>query len=205
MSFEGLTDEELCVLVKKGDVEAESFLLNKYKNLVKSRAKTLYLLGGDRDDLIQEGMIGLFMAVRSYDGERGAAFQTFARLMCERRMYNAIKAWNSGKNIPLNTYISLYATLNGGEGDEDAKLVNSLTSGVLNEPEDLVIERENTDTLIENLRSRLSEFENEVFTLYLKGKNYTEIAKELKKEPKTADNALQRIKKKLKDVMKKDK
>ena len=192
MNFERFSDEELCEKAKEGDGKAENYLLNKYKNLVRGKAKTLYLLGGDREDLIQEGMIGLFMAVRDFDKNKNASFSTFANLVCERRMYNAIKAGQAGKNLPLNTYISLY------EGQD---FINNLRANSHLEPEGFVIDKENTVFLLEKLSEVLSKLEEEVLDLYLSGKDYKEIAEMLERSPKSIDNALGRIKTKFKTVI----
>nr|WP_315103665.1 sigma-70 family RNA polymerase sigma factor [uncultured Catonella sp.] len=201
MDFEKFSDEELCEKAKNGDEAAESYLLNKYKNLVRGKAKTLYLLGGDREDLIQEGMIGLFMSVRSFDKNKNASFLTFANLVCERKMYNAIKAGQAGKNLPLNTYISLYAGQNSGEDSEEIKLINNLRGSRLLEPEGFVVDKENTLFLLEQLSKSLSKFEEEVLDLYLSGEDYKEIAETLEKSPKSIDNALARIKVKFKQII----
>ena len=195
MNFEKFSDEELCEKAKEGEVEAESYLINKYKNLVRGKAKTLYLLGGDREDLIQEGMIGLFIAVRDFDKSKNALFSTFANLVCERRMYNAIKAGQAGKNRPLNTYISLYAGQSTGEDADDIKL----------EPEGFVIDKENTLFLLEKLSESLSKLEEEVLDFYLSGKDYVEIAEALERSPKSIDNALVRIKAKFKNIIESEK
>ncbi|MGP1612770.1 MAG: sigma-70 family RNA polymerase sigma factor [Catonella sp.] len=197
MDFEKFSDEELCKRAKEGDKEAENYLLNKYKNLVRGKAKTLYLLGGDREDLIQEGMIGLFVAVRDFDGSKNASFSTFANLVCERRMYNAIKAGQAGKNLPLNTYVSLYAS----EDSEEIKLINNLRASSFFEPEGFVIDKENTMFLLEKLSKSLSKLEEEVLDLYLSGKDYKKIADLLERSPKSIDNALVRIKAKFKQVI----
>jgi RNA polymerase sigma factor, sigma-70 family len=201
MNFERFSDEELCEKAKEGDGKAENYLLNKYKNMVRSKAKTLYLLGGDREDLIQEGMIGLFMAVRDFDKTKNTSFSTFANLVCERRMYNAIKAGQAGKNIPLNTYISLYAGQAEGENSDDIKLINNLRANSHLEPEGFVIDKENTIFLLEKLSEVLSKLEEEVLDLYLSGKDYKEIAEMLERSPKSIDNALGRIKTKFKTVI----
>lgn len=198
MDLQSLTDEELCKLSKEGNEEAESILLYKYKAVVKNRAKTLFLTGGDMDDLIQEGMIGLFMAMKGYDENKGTSFSTFARLALERRMYNAIKAQNTKKNSPLNDYVSLDFTENKGEEGQSVAL---LRAGMEAEPEKKLIDRENTDFLMMRLSEELSEFEKEVLRLSLSGKDYKEIGKELGKSSKSIDNALQRIKKKLKGIL----
>ena len=205
MNFEKFTDEELCEKAKEGDVEAESYLINKYENLVRGKAKTLYLLGGDREDLIQEGMIGLFIAVRDFDKSKNAMFSTFANLVCERRMYNAIKAGQAGKNIPLNTYISLYAGNDTGEDADNIKLINNLRASSLLEPEGFVVDKENTLFLLEKLSESLSKLEEEVLDLYLSGKDYVEIAEMLERSPKSIDNALVRIKNKFKNIIESEK
>ena len=205
MNFEKFSDEELCEKAKEGEVEAESYLINKYKNLVRGKAKTLYLLGGDREDLIQEGMIGLFIAVRDFDKSKNALFSTFANLVCERRMYNAIKAGQAGKNLPLNTYISLYAGKSTGEDADDIKLINNLRASSLFEPEGFVVDKENTIFLLERLSESLSKLEEEVLDLYLSGKDYVEIAEALERSPKSIDNALVRIKAKFKNIIESEK
>lgn len=199
MNYNLLTDEELCDLAKHGDGEAESFLLNKYKSLVKSRAKKLFIIGGELDDLIQEGMIGLFLAVRSYDESKGASFSGFARLALERRMYNAIKLQNTKKNKPLNDSISLNSGLRGKDEGEEGLVL--LRAGEESEPESRLIDRENRDFLMEKLDEELSGFEKEVLKLTLLGKDYKDIGEELDRSPKSIDNALQRIRRKLKDIM----
>lgn len=202
MKIEHLADEELLRLAAGGNSQAESVLLDKYKNLVRGRAKTLYLLGGDREDLIQEGMIGLFMAIREFDVNKNANFPAFATIVCERRMYNAIKAQHTNKNIPLNTYISLYAKQGANETEnEDIKLVNNLRSSRLLEPEDVVVDRENTIFLFEKLKEVLSKLESEVLDLYLADKDYKEIAVLLDRSPKSVDNALARIKSKFRAII----
>lgn len=197
MKFENFSDESLCEKAKQGDKEAENYLLNKYKNLVRGKVKTLYLLGGDREDLIQEGMIGLFIAVRDFDKNKNASFSTFANMVCERRMYNAINAQKAGKNLPLNTYISL----NSSEYNDDMKLINNLSASSILDPEGFVIDKENTMFLLEKLVKSLSKLEEEVLDLFLSGKDYKEIAGILERSPKSIDNALVRIKSKFKTVI----
>jgi RNA polymerase sporulation-specific sigma factor len=178
-------DEELIKRVGQGEKKAVDILMEKYKNLVRQKARPLFLIGGDREDLIQEGMIGLYKAIRDYLPEKGASFSTFANLCIERQLYTAIKASNRQKNIPLNTYISL------SEMDFDKADENKLN------PEKLVIDKESISVLQYTLVRQLSPFEKKVFTLFTEGCQYTEIAKELEKSPKSIDNALQRIKNKL--------
>ena len=180
--FETLTDEEIIRRVRGGEKEGTDYLLEKYKNLVRKKARALYLIGGDNDDLIQEGMIGLYKAIRDYDVEKETVFRSFASVCIDRQLYNAVKGANRLKNSPLNTYLSL------GEMLEWVGVSN---------PEDILIDRERVGKIEQYIRQNLSEFEQKVVNLYVDGMNYQQIAKELEKTPKSIDNALQRIKKKL--------
>jgi len=198
--YQEMTDEELISLIHHGDSESMDFLIDKYKGLVKKKARAMYLIGGDNDDLIQEGMIGLFKAVRGYYPEKEASFFGFAELCITRQMYTAVKASQRKKHSPLNSYISLYATGDSGQGD-NASLVDSIYSD--NNPEDMVIEKEAATLIEEKLKKHLSPLENEVFALYLGGKNYNQIAEILGKEQKSIDNALQRVKNKVTEIINK--
>lgn len=191
--YEGLSDEELIARAKSGDSEVVDYLMEKYKGLVKNKARTMYLIGGENDDLIQEGMIGLFKAVRDFRPGRDAAFQTFARVCVERQMYNAIKNSNRQKHQPLNSYISLSGEK---EGNEDP-----LKDMWVENPESIIIDRENVRNLEKEISSALSPMENQVLKLYLNGSAYTEIARILKKSPKSVDNALSRIRGKIREKM----
>lgn len=191
--YEGLSDEELIARAKSGDSEVVDYLMEKYKGLVKNKARTMYLIGGENDDLIQEGMIGLFKAVRDFRPGRDAAFQTFARVCVERQMYNAIKNSNRQKHQPLNSYISLSGEK---EGNEDP-----LKDMWVENPESIIIDRENVRNLEKEISSALSPMENQVLKQYLNGSAYTEIARILKKSPKSVDNALSRIRGKIREKM----
>lgn len=184
------SDEEIIDRIHKDDTQAMDYILEKYKNLVRKKARKLFLIGGDRDDLIQEGMIGLYKAVRDYDKTHQSSFASFADLCISRQIYDAIKASNRQKNIPLNTYISFYAPA------FDEKSGNMFADNKEN-PEALVIDRENVDALEKEFKEVLSDFEKEVLSLYLEGLKYQEIALRIQREPKSVDNALQRIKSKL--------
>ncbi|MEG1992629.1 MAG: RNA polymerase sporulation sigma factor SigH [Acetivibrio sp.] len=188
--FFELTDEEIIEKIQQGDKEALDYLLEKYKNLVRKKARKLFLIGGDRDDLIQEGMIGLYKAVRDYDAKKESSFQTFAELCITRQMYDAIKASNRQKNRPLNTYVSFY-------GDPFCQEIHSSLADNKENPEALLIDQENLNTLKLEIQENLSSFEMEVMQLYLEGRQYLEIAQLLKREPKAVDNALQRVKSKI--------
>jgi len=202
--FKQASDEELILMYRDGEEEAAGFLMNKYKNLVRKKAGSMYILGGDREDLIQEGMIGLYKAVRDYDMGRDVNFYTFADLCVSRQMYTAVQASNRKKHLPLNTYISIYSqSMNAEEGTEEYELMNTLTLGNDNNPEEMVIEQENMEQMELAILSQLSELEKQVFELHLTGMNYTEIAKVLGRDEKSTDNALQRMKSKIKRLLKK--
>lgn len=182
------TDEDLIFKLRQGQSDIEAYLMEKYKNLVRVRAREMYLIGGETDDLIQEGMIGLFKAIRDYDRERDASFQTFARLCIERQLYRAIEASNRLKNQPLNSYVSLSDT--ASEGD--------LVQNWGKSPESIVVDREHAESMLKKIRGACSPFENHVLELYMKGNDYRQIAEMMDKAPKSIDNALQRIRAKVK-------
>lgn len=196
------TDEELLIRLRDGESGITDHIMNKYKNLVRSKAKSMYILGADGEDLIQEGMIGLFKAIRDYDSGRDASFFTFADLCVSRQMYTAVQASRRKKHIPLNNYISLYGNAPEGRDGEEEALVNVLASGSGINPEELVIDRENVDRLEMLIDRELSAFEKQVLDLYLTGMGYQQIAKVLGRDDKSTDNALQRIKTKLRKAMK---
>lgn len=194
--YEQSTDEELIVRLRDGESAITDYIMDKYKNLVKSKAKSMYILGADREDLIQEGMIGLFKAIRDYDSGRDASFFTFADLCISRQMYTAIQAAGRQKHAPLNTYISLYAD-SAEKGKEEWEPVSDLFSQSGKSPEELVIDRENLEVLERMIERELSGFEKQVLDLHLTGMKYTQIARVLGRDDKSTDNALQRIKSKL--------
>lgn len=187
-----LTDEQLIGRLRDGDAGVMDYLLEKYKFLVRRKSNPLFLLGGDADDLIQEGMIGLFKAIRDYDSALGN-FYSFAELCITRQLYRAIEAASRKKHGPLNSYISLSG---GSEVHEEAPIAASQRVKT-DDPEQIVIDRETVDALLKQLYARLSKLEQQVLELYLDGLNYRQIAAELKKSEKSIDNALQRIKSKL--------
>ena len=191
------SDEELIVRLRDGESGITEYLMNKYKNLVRSKAKSMYILGADNDDLIQEGMIGLFKALRDYDSGRDASFLTFADLCVSRQMYTAVQASRRQKHIPLNTYISLYGSVSTDYEGEQEELVNVLAAHESQSPEEVVIDRENVVWLEKAIEQELSNFEKQVLDLYLTGMGYQQIAKVLGRDDKSTDNALHRIKTKL--------
>ncbi len=202
-SYDSQSDEELIQRIREGEEQITDYIMDKYKNLVRSKAKSMYILGADRDDLIQEGMIGLFKAARDYDSGRDASFYTFADLCIARQMYNAVQASNRKKHIPLNTYVSLYGgtTKTDESGQEDTDLLNALVLKTQQNPEDLLIDRENVERIEEVIDSQLSSFEKQVLDLYMTGMSYVQIAHVLGRDEKSTDNALQRLKGKIRKSM----
>lgn len=200
-SFDEMTDEEIIQLLHDGKDGAIDFLMERYKNLVRKKARTLYLIGGDNDDLIQEGMIGLYKAARNYEPKKGVSFYHFAELCITRQLYNAVKASRRMKNTPLNSYVSLYAPMNREVPDEDstATLADTLPPKEASNPEAIFLDKEASRLFEARIQSRLSSLENKVLELYLEGMDYQQIASALKKTPKSIDNALQRIRSKLRD------
>ena len=193
--YDKIKDEELIFRFKQGETEILDYLMEKYKNMVRKKARAMFLIGGDNDDLIQEGMIGLFKAVRDYQPEKEASFQTFARICVDRQIYNAIQNSNRQKHQPLNSYISL--SLEDGENEEH------LPDMWVENPESIIIDQENVRDLEQEITCTLSPMENQVLDYYLDGNGYTEIAKIMGKTPKSIDNALQRIRGKIKEQLEK--
>ncbi len=203
-TYDGICDEEMIEKIRQGDSDAVDFLMEKYKNLVRRKAANLFLIGADKEDLIQEGMIGLYKAIRDYDNGQEGSFSAFADLCISRQMYSAIKASNRKKNIPLNTYISLYGPAFGeNKGHEKVESYVNFVHGEKNlNPEELVIDKENISVLEYTIERRLSALEKEVVQYYMNGLSYVEIADILGRSPKSVDNALQRIKTKLNQILK---
>lgn len=197
-------DEELILRLREGEEAITDYIMEKYKNLVKGRAQSMYILGGDNDDLIQEGMIGLFQAIRDYDAGRDASFYTFAELCITRKIYTAVQASNRQKHEPLNTSISLQMEFKEEEkikGNSSSILMNVLADREFMNPENHVLDQERVANMEEIIAKELSDFEKQVLELHLTGMTYTEIAKVLNKDSKATDNALQRLKGKLKKVL----
>ena len=169
------------------------YLMDKYKNLVRKEAKAMYLLGGENDDLIQEGMIGLFKAVRDYQPDREASFVTFARMCIDRQLYSAIQNSNRQKHMPLNCYVSL------SQEDEEATVLDQWVEN----PESIIIGQESMRDLQKKISSSLSPMENKVLSYFLDGKTYVQIGEIMDKSPKSIDNALQRIRTKIREELEK--
>ena len=192
---ERLSDEVLIQRIREGNESYMDLLIERYRGMVKNQARALYLIGGDQEDLMQEGMIGLFKAVRDYSHEKSGAeheggFAAFASLCVGRQLYTAVKASNRQKHVPLNSYVEL------SEGLDKVS-----PHPMEQNPEDYFIDKENVLNLQEKFRSPLSEFERQVLDLYLEGDHYQEIAVRLGKTPKSIDNALQRIRRKVEKVI----
>ena len=204
VSYDSMSDEELILALRDGDEKIIDYIVEKYKEPVRKKAATMFILGADREDLIQEGMIGLFKAIRDYDAGRDASFFTFADLCISRQMYKAVEAGNRKKHAPLNSYISIYE-------DEDPANDRGEVSGFLEilsesgrSPEDLLIDREQAASLEKKIYESLSELERQVFNLRLTGMDYSQIAKVLGRDEKSTDNALSRIKSKVKKICQKN-
>lgn len=201
--LKNLPEEELLQRAQAQDSDAIEFLMQKYKGVVRKKARSLYMIGGDRDDLTQEGMIGLFKAIRDYKQEKDASFSTFAELCISRQLYSAIKSSNRLKNLPLNSYISIYSsayTLESGE-EEGNFIIDQFLDPMELSPEEILINRETAESAKERLYQLLSKMERDVFEMYMEGLTYQEIAQKLNKEPKAIDNAMQRIKSKVNQAL----
>ena len=200
-----LPEEVLIQRAQAQDYDAMDALMQRYKGIVRKRARSLFIIGGDQDDLMQEGMIGLFKAIQDYDKSKEAVFSTFAELCISRQLYSAVKSSNRKKNIPLNTYVSIYSPVYSEQGEETEgsfMVDHSLEAAELS-PEEILIDRENVCSLRCKIEECLSAMEKQVFDLYMEGMTYQEIARHLDKEPKSIDNALQRIKSKVNKALNK--
>lgn len=195
-----MADEQLLRKLREGESDITDYIMDKYKYLVRKKAKAMYLLGGENDDLIQEGMIGLFKAVRDYDVNQETSFYSFADLCISRQMYTAIKLSQRQKHMPLNSYVSLYEQKEDVNEEKQQPLIELLRAEKDNNPEELFLDKEYFSMLEQELKNRLSDLESRVLHLHLMGEDYRSIAQLLGKSPKSIDNALQRIKKKMQDV-----
>jgi RNA polymerase sporulation-specific sigma factor len=204
--FDLLTDEELVSRSRNGDGAAADFLMNKYKGLVKQKARSMFILGGDTDDLMQEGMLGLFKALRDYDSRQDASFYTFAGLCISRQLYTAVQASGRKKHLPLNTAVSLNsmaAASGAGSSDESSQLLmDIITADEAANPEERLAQEESLRYLEEGIERVLSPFERQVLELHLTGLGYVEIAHILGKSEKQTDNAMQRMRSKIRRLIK---
>lgn len=194
-----LDDDEIIRLVHQGNGHALDFLINKYRTFVRAKARTYFLIGADREDIIQEGMIGLYKAIRDYDGDKLSSFKAFAELCITRQIITAIKTATRQKHIPLNSYISLDKPMYDEESDRT--LLDVIAGSRAIDPQELLVNREKYLDMELKLSELLSELEKKVLHLYLDGRTYQEISVELRRHVKSIDNALQRVKRKLEQVL----
>ena len=190
-----MTDEEIVEIARVGDIDAQEYLINKYKNYVRAKARTYFLLGVDKEDLIQEGMIGMYKAIRDFRSDKLSSFRAFAELCITRQIITAIKTATRQKHIPLNSYVSLNKPIY--DEDSDRTLLDVITGNKVTDPEELIISREEFTEIETKMGELLSSLEWKVLMYYLEGKSYQEIAEDLGRHVKSIDNALQRVKRKL--------
>ena len=194
--FESMTDEAIALMAQRdGDGAALEYLLNKYKNFVRTKARSYFLIGADHEDIVQEGMIGLYKAIRDFKEDRLSSFRAFAELCITRQIITAIKTATRQKHIPLNSYISLNRPIY--EEDSDRTLLDVITEDVPSNPEEMLIDREDLSVIEGRIGAMLSDLEKQVLVRYIEGKSYVEISEEMNRLVKSVDNALQRIKRKL--------
>ncbi|HIE11879.1 MAG TPA: RNA polymerase sporulation sigma factor SigH [Desulfotomaculum sp.] len=200
-AYDVMQDEEIVEFAREGDIEAQEFLINKYKNFVRAKARSYFLIGADREDIVQEGMIGLYKAIRDFRLDKLSSFRAFAELCITRQIITAIKTATRQKHIPLNSYISLNKPIY--EEDSDRTLLDVVSGARLTDPEELIISREAFDNIEDQIGELLSALERKVLISYLNGKSYQEIAEDLRRHVKSIDNALQRVKRKLERYLEK--
>lgn len=195
IEFQGKSDEEIVIEAKERSSRAQEYLISKYENFVKSKSKSYFLIGADKEDIYQEGMIGLYKAIRDFNPEKLTSFRAFAELCITRQIITAIKTATRQKHIPLNTYISLNKPIY--EEESDRTLIDVLSELKITDPEELIIGKEQVKHMEGEMDKVLSDLEKEVLQSYLDGKSYQEIASDLDRQAKSIDNALQRVKRKL--------
>lgn len=193
--FADLPDDEILELVHAGNTEALDFLITKYKPLVRMKGKSYFLIGADKEDILQEGMIGLYKAIRDFREEKLTSFRAFAELCITRQIITAIKTATRQKHIPLNSYVSLDKPVYDEESERT--LLDTIASSVVDDPEQLLISQESFDFMEEKMGEMLSDLEQQVLMLYIEGQSYQEISEQLNRHVKSIDNALQRVKRKL--------
>ncbi len=193
--FDLMSDEELVDLVRDNDADALEYLINKYRNFVRAKARSYFLIGADREDIVQEGMIGLYKSIRDFRGDKLTSFKAFAELCITRQIITAIKTATRQKHIPLNSYVSLDKPIY--DEDSDRTLLDVICGTKVTDPEELFINREEFDDIEGKISEILSDLERQVLMLYLDGRSYQQIAVDLKRHVKSIDNALQRVKRKL--------
>ena len=194
--YTNLTDEQIVSLIKQGDEKALSFLLDKYKNLVNMKVGKYFIIGAEREDIIQEGMIGLFKAIKSFNNEKQNTFKSFANICIERQLITAIKSSNRQKHMPLNSYLSLNTAAYDNNEEDSVELIDTFDSKMVEDPLETVMKREYYEQVESAVNKNLSKFEKQVLDRYIKGESYQIIAQKLDSPVKSVDNAIQRIRKK---------
>ena len=204
--YDNISDEDLIEIIKSGDKGAFDYLINKYKELVNMKVGKYFIIGAERDDIIQEGLIGLFKAIKSYKPDMQNSFKSFANMCIERQLITAIKTSNRQKHMPLNSYLSLnISAYDEEEGDSDTSLMDIFDSELIEDPLDTITKKEYYHDLESTIDKTLSDFEKKVLNKYINGKSYVQIADELDTTVKSIDNAIQRIRKKAIKGLEKDK
>jgi RNA polymerase sporulation-specific sigma factor len=198
--YEGLTDEQVIALIHSGDMMAQEYLIEKYKGLVRSKTRCYFILGADREDILQEGMIGLYKAIRDFKEEKQVNFYSFAELCIVRQIITAIKTASRQKHIPLNSYMSLNRSVY--DENDECTYIELLSYDLSSNPEAMVIDSEERTSIEKRIAVALSPLERRVLSFYLRGKSYTEIAEKINRDEKSIDNALQRVKKKVEKIIK---
>ena len=194
--FEKMTDEQIIEEVQKGDKQALSFLMNKYKELVNIKVSKYFMVGAEKEDIAQEGLIGLFKAIKTFNKEKNNSFKSFANMCIERQLITAIKSSTRQKHLPLNSYLSLNASAYDNEEENGIELINTLDNKMVEDPLETVMKKEYYEQIESSIEKSLSSFEKQVLDGYVKGYSYITIAKQLDSPVKSVDNAIQRIRKK---------
>ena len=194
--YGNLKDEEIISQIKSGDKDALSYLLEKYKNLVNIKVSKYFMIGAEKEDILQEGMIGLFKAIQSFNEEKQNSFKSFANICIERQLITAIKSSNRQKHMPLNTYLSLNTAAYDNNEDDSVELIDTFNNKTAEDPLETIMKKEYYNEVEEAINKNLSKFEKQVLDRYLKGESYVTIAKRLDSPVKSVDNAIQRIRKK---------
>lgn len=194
--YQNLEDEQIIEQIKQGDEEALSYILEKYKNLVNIKVSKYFMVGAEKEDVVQEGMIGLFKAIKSYNSEKQNSFKSFANICIERQLITTIKSSNRQKHIPLNSYLSLNTAAYDNNEDDSVELIDTFNSNTIEDPLETIMKKEYYNEVETAVNKNLSKFEKQVLDRYLKGESYVKIAEKLDSPVKSIDNAIQRIRKK---------
>ena len=194
--YANLADEQIISQIKSGDEQALSFLLNKYKDLVDKKVRKYFIIGAEKDDITQEGMIGLYKAIKDFDNTKQNTFKTFANLCVERQLITAIKSSNRQKHMPLNSYLSLNTTAYDNDDNNGTELIEKFETDTIEDPLETIMKKESFDEMKKTMHKSLSKFEKQVLDRYMQGESYEVIAKRLDAPVKSIDNAIQRIRKK---------